>query len=265
MVIVDSHVHVSKVWGEPVEALLNQMELNGVGHTVLVGQRFQTDNSYLVESARRYPGRFAVAVVVDTDSPSAADELTRLAQEGASGIRLRADTRSPGADPLLIWRTAAKLGIAISCASPALLFATEEFARLVQSLPDLTIVLEHLASGARPDANEEEKAARQKAFTLSRFPNVYIKFHGLGEFCRRAQPLWGLRLFEEPDQPLLEQALKAFGPQRMVWGSSFAGVGGREGYRNALRLPMERLASLSNDERDLIFGKVALSVFRVIK
>ena len=30
---------------------------------------------------------------------------------------------------------------------------------------------------------------RRKVFALSRFPNVYIKVHGLGEFCQRAMPV----------------------------------------------------------------------------
>jgi L-fuconolactonase len=56
-------------------------------------------------------------------------------------------------------------------------------------------------------------------------------------------------------------AYEAFGPGRMMWGSDYPPVSGREGYRNALQLTMERLQSKSEGDRRLIFGEVALKVF----
>lgn len=261
MVIVDSHCHVSRAWYEPVESLLSQMDRNGVEHAVLIQIQGQTDNSNQQECVRRHPGRFASVVLVDTESPEASEILRRLAEEGASGVRLKATTRSPGEDPLAIWRTAEDLGLAVSCAGTALEFATEAFAQSVESLPNLRIVLEHLGSANRPDANESERLARLKSFGLARYPNVYIKVHGLGEFCHRALPVTEPFPFEQPIPPLLDQAYEAFGPQRMMWGSDFPPVSGREGYRNALQLTMEQFASRSREARGLIFGRVALSVF----
>jgi L-fuconolactonase len=263
MLIVDSHVHVSDIWYEPVETLLNHMDLNGVEHAVLIQMRGQTDNSYLLQCSRRYPGRFAPVVIVDTDAPTACDELRRLAEEGASGVRLRMFNRSPGKDPLAIWRTAEQLGLSVDCGGSAILFGSEEFARLVESLPDLTIAVEHLGANARPDANDEERTARLRALELARFPNVYLKIGGLSEFCPRAQPPKGPFPFAEPIPPLLEQAYEAFGPRRMMWGSNFPLVLGKEGYRKSLHLTMQRFESKSQEERDLIFGQVALSVFPV--
>ena len=56
-------------------------------------------------------------------------------------------------------------------------------------------------------------------------------------------------------------AYERFGPGRMMWGSDYPPVSAREGYRNALRLALDRFASASEEDRELIFGKVALSVF----
>ena len=240
------------------------MDRNGIDHAVLIQIQGQTDNSYQQECVRRHPGRFASVVLVDTDSPTAGEDLRRLAGEGASGVRLRATTHSPGEDPLAIWRTARSLGLAVSCAGTAFEYASEEFAGLVESLPGLPIVLEHLASTHFPDANDAERAARQKAFGLARFPNVYIKIHGLGEFCRRALPVREPFPFEVPIPALIEQVYRSFGPARMMWGSDFPPVSGREGYHNALRFPLEQLASIPGEERELIFGGVALSVFPVL-
>jgi L-fuconolactonase len=261
--IVDSHCHASTIWYEPVESLLHQMDRNNVEHAILIQIKGQTNNSYQQECMRRYPGRFASVVLVDAESPSGVEDLRRLAEEGAVGVRLTATTRSPGPDPLLIWKVTEELGMAVSCIGTAQEFASDEFARLVESLPRLPIVLEHLAASNRPDANDQERADRLRAFELARFPNVYMKIHGLGEFARRAMPVTEPFPFEESIPPLLEQVHEAFGARRMMWGSDYPPVSGREGYANALRLPMERLAFLSGEERDLVFGQVALSLFPV--
>lgn len=263
MLIVDSHCHVSLAWYEPVESLLNQMDRNGVECAVLVQIYGQYNNSYQTACIRRYPGRFASVVAVDPDSPSALDDLRRHADEGASGVRLKPTARSKGADPLAIWKAAARLGLSVSCYGTATQFASPEFSLLVESLPNLPIVLEHLASGNAPDASEEEHKARLKAFELSRYPNVLIKVPGLGEFCKRAMPVAEPFPFEMPIPTLLEDAYRMFGPDRMMWGSDFPPVSRREGYANALRLAMEQFASKPSEERAKVFGGTALKVFPI--
>ena len=263
MIVVDSHCHVSPAWYEPVESLLYQMDRNDVSHAILIQMNGQVYNQYLFDCLRRFPGRFAAVVVVDTGDAQALRVLERLAEQGASGVRLRPESRSPGDDPLAIWRSADRLGLAVSCYGSSADFASDEFAGLISKFPDLPIVLEHLGSVSAPDADPSQQATRRKAFELSRFPNVYIKIPGLGEFCSRARPSDDPFPFERPIPPLLEEAYTAFGAARMMWGSDFPPVSGREGYRNALRFPLESLADMSDRERDLIFGEVALSVFPI--
>lgn len=263
MIVVDSHCHVSPAWYEPVESLLYQMDRNGVSHAILIQMNGQVYNEYLLDCLRRFPGRFAAVVVVDVSDPEAPRMLERLAEQGASGIRLWPESRSPGDDPLAIWRAADRLGLAVSCYGSSAEFASDAFAGVISKCPNVPIVLEHLASVSTPDADPAQQVTRRKAFELSRFPNVYIKIPGLGEFCRRARPSDDSFPFERPIPPLLEAAYAAFGAGRMMWGSDFPPVSGREGYRNALHFPLESLADTSDRERDLIFGEVALSVFPV--
>ena len=78
--------------------------------------------------------------------------------------------------------------------------------------------------------------------------------------------IYGGRFVAETLMPLileLEEAYAAFGPRRMLWGSDFPPVSGREGYRNALRLPLEQFAARSAEDRELIFGGTALALFPV--
>lgn len=266
MTIVDAHCHVSESWYEPVESLLDQMERHGVAHAVLVQMQGQFANEYQFDCARRYPGRFSPVVLVDTARDDAPQALERLAAAGASGVRLNATTRSPGDDPTLIWRSAAALGLTVSCAGTAGEFAAPAFAELAGSLPDSTIVLEHLGSVNQPDRDAEVRTDRLLAFELARFPNVFMKIPGLGEFCQRASPISDQDPFMQPEPPLLEAALTAFGARRLMWGSDYPPVSAREGYGNALTLPLERIGAISGVTQDdiaRIFGGTALSVFPV--
>jgi L-fuconolactonase len=259
--IIDTHCHASPFWYEPVESLLYQMDQHGVAKAVLVQMQGQYDNSYGFACAARYPGRFVSVVVVDTNQPHVTAELERLAAAGAKGVRLRADLRSPGADPLALWRKAHELGLSISCSGTSDLFAAPAFAQLVETLPDLPIIIEHLGGLKAADLAPPGSARRDAIFALARYPNLYLRIHGLGEFCRRNLPVTTPFAFDPAGLPLLHQAYGAFGAAHLMWGSDYPPVSGREGYGNALRLPLAEFAGLPEGERALIFGGVAAKVY----
>lgn len=272
MPIVDSHCHVSPVWYGPAEDLLYQMDRHGVGQAVLIQIQHEFDNDYQYEIARRHPGRFAPVVVIDPTRPDAPDELARQASLGASGVRFQPTVRSAGDDPLLIWRTAARLGLPVSCVGTRETFAADDFAALVAALPDLTIVIEHLGGlkGSRPGeedpSGDAARAIDERVLALSRFPNTRIKIPGLGEFCQRALPVTHPFPFVTPLPDYLTRVHRAFGPRRMMWGSDFPPVSGREGYELALRLTrneFEAMPGVNDEDREWIFGRTALSVFPV--
>jgi L-fuconolactonase len=223
----------------------------------------QFDNEYQFECVRRYPGRFANVVMVDTERPDPTQQLERLAQRGASGVRLRPTTRSPGDDPLAIWRAADRLGLVVSCGGDSSGFASDEFASTIQALPGLRVVIEHLGSVSRRDLDAAQQARRRAVFGLARFPNTFIKVTGLGEFSERAMPVPGGFPFVQPIPALLEEAYAAFGPSRMMWGSDFPPVAAREGYYAALNLTRDQFAARSQSDRELIFGETARSVFKL--
>ena len=259
MFIVDTHVHIAQHTYEPVEMLLTQMAYNGVEKTLLVQSTSTTDNTYVLECMRRFPGRFSVVCRVDVDSPSALQDLERWHEQGAETLRLRNFHRSPGGDPLAIWRKAAELGMSVSIGGPAQEFTSDEFSQLVASLPDLRFIIEHLGGmgihaidiGAYP---EPTGADFQKILALAEYPNTFIKIHGMGEICPPPFPYAAI-------PPYVEQAYNAFGPQRMMWGSDWPRVILREGYRNSLWSTLEQLTFCSRDDLEWIFGRTALSLW----
>jgi L-fuconolactonase len=141
-------------------------------------------------------------------------------------------------------------------------FLDPSFAAIFEALPALPIVIEHLGAENKPDGDDEPTYPRRRSvFDLARYPNAYIKVHGLGEFSRRALPVREPFPFVEPIPPLLTLAYEAFGASRMMWGSDYPPVSMREGYRNALRFTMERFADKSEEEQASIFGGVAGHLF----
>ena len=113
------------------------MTTNGVDKAVLI-QMSQVriyDNSYLIECVRRFPGRFSAVAVVDTDRPDAPERLEEWVKQGIEGIRLRSTLRSPGGDPLAIWRKAAEIGIVVSSQGTVEEFSSPEFGTSSKSCP----------------------------------------------------------------------------------------------------------------------------------
>ena len=237
MPIVDTHVHIGRDHYEPVEILLAQLELNAVASAVLVQSTATLDNSYVLECRARFPQRLAVVCRVDTDDPAAPNTLAALHAAGAQSLRLRNFHRSPGPDPLAIWRAAADLGRSVSVGGPAAGFAAPDFANLVAALPHLTIIIEHLAGmgihAIGAPAMPPDATFRQ-ALTLAQYPNTIIKIHGMGEISDPPFPY-------RHTPPYVQMAYDTFGPQRMIWGSDWPRVTNREGYRNSLRHTMQTM------------------------
>ena len=129
---------------------------------------------------------------------------------GAVGVRLAPMVRSPGVDPLAIWRKASDLGLVVSSLGSVEEFASDEFDSLVAELSGLPIIVEHLA-GVRQGA-EPPYATFKKALAMANHPNTYIKVGGLGEISARPPVLQPLFAFDYTP-PLVEMAFDAFGPR----------------------------------------------------
>ncbi|MFC2004023.1 amidohydrolase family protein [Chloroflexota bacterium] len=276
MVIVDTHVHTAPYWYEPIEALLFHMESNGVDKAVLVQFIGNYDNRYELECVRSYPGRFAAVVMVDTKLSDAPDTLEKWANDGAVGVRLKPDCRSAGPDPLAIWRKASELGLVVSCTGRLDKFAADDFRRLVEELPNLKIVMEHLGGAGPQPPIDLEKLERvgdagfepqidynlfEKVLALAKYPNIYIKLPGFGELLIKPMPSRSVP-FSEPPR-VVRMAYEAFGRERMMWGSNFPPCSQAEGYTNTLRIPMEKTPFFSEEDKEWIFGKAALSVWKM--
>ena len=274
MLIIDTHCHTGLHKYEPVNSLLFHMTRSDVDHAIFIQYMGNTDNGYMVECMNAHPGRFAAAMIVAPDDDGT--QMRLWAEQGIVGIRLPANARAQGADPLIHWRTADELSLVVSAPSNPQSLLSDEFAEVLTQFPDLSIVIEHLAGAKETMAPPYTKF--KEVMALAQHPNLTIKLPGFGEFCNltnlfhanlretestlhsalreRAPPIF------DNMPPFADMTLAAFGPDRMMWGSDYPPVSSREGYDNSLRVPLAWASTLSSDEQAAIFGKTAQRVWR---
>ena len=274
MLIIDTHCHTGLHKYEPVESLLSHMTRANVDHAVFIQYMGNTDNGYMVECMNAHPGRFAAAMLVEPNDDGS--QIRAWAARGIVGIRLPANARTTGPDPLIHWRTADELGLVVSAPSNPQSLLSTEFAEVLAHFPDLSIVIEHLA-GAKQTMTPPYPEFTQ-VLALAQHPNLTIKLPGFGEFCDLTN-LFHANMLETQDvleaalrdrsaalfdqiPPFADMTLEAFGPERMMWGSDYPPASTREGYDNALRVPLAWASTLSADEQAAIFGQTAQRVWQ---
>jgi predicted TIM-barrel fold metal-dependent hydrolase len=90
---------------------------------------------------------------------------------------------------------------------------------------------------------------------------VYVKLPGFGEFFDRPRPMTNPAFDHTPAH--VKMVYDAFGPKRILWGSDFPNCSSREGYTHVLRYPLEKTPYFTQEDKEWIFGKTALSVWNI--
>ena len=274
MRVIDTHTHAGLNWFEPIEMLVCQMDLNSVSNAVLVQhgrpEYGHYDHSYLFECLSKYPGKFNVIGIVDPNSDDPVGELIRLKDQGAVGVRLNMKTHALYEDPFALWDKIDELNMVISVMGTVDDFGSQQFIGLVEKYHRVSIIIEHLAGGGEgagfPLNGKGPSSGFEKfhrAMAASSFDNVYLKVPGLAEIANRPDVLNEVydTAFYDELPPLFEIAKSYFGVERMMWGSDYPPVSGREGYMNALLGTKKNPAFQSDGELEHILSKTARKVF----
>lgn len=267
--IVDSHVHVWKSdpkypWAKETtdppkedalpETLLELMKTSGVSGTVLIQViYYRWDNSYMFDVIRKYPGLFRGVCRVNPESPKAPADLARLRKmPGFAGVRL---SPAPGPEgdwikgPLMapLWNLTRSLGSTMT-----LLTSTTrlpDVANLIQSCPDLDVVIDHMAECP---LNKREEL--QKLLDLARFPHVYVKISHMWSLSKQGYPY-------VDTHDMVHRIYDKFGPRRLMWGTDWPLVQGYCGYEKALSLVRDELKFLNSEDKEWILGKTVERVW----
>lgn len=216
--VIDAHVHVCVLDEEhypftpllgylpaepaPVEALIARLDACGVDAAVLVQPSYYGyDNRYLLECLARYPQRLSGVCL--------ADPVGAHFAEACRGVRLNA-VGHPGSGWLTqtavagFWRKAEEDGIVVcvQCGPEQV----AELTAVAMAHPGAACVIDHLARGAWDDL-----------LAAAEVRNLFLKLSGLSRLSAEPYPhrdLW----------PRLAALVRAFGPERCLWGSDANGV-----------------------------------------
>jgi predicted TIM-barrel fold metal-dependent hydrolase len=238
LVAVDTHAHVfvrglplaaqrrhAPEYDATVEAYASYLAANGLSHAVLVQPSFLgTDNRFFVDVIRRSPHRLRGVAVV---APSAGDaELDALAQAGVAGIRLNLiglplpDLSQPAWRNLLAHANA--LGWHVEVHREA-----ADLPALVGALVAhrCTVVVDHFGRPS-PGLGVDDPGFRY-LLSVASTGRVWVKLSG----AYRSVDFAGAKAANEANgydndgtelgARLAAPLLKAFTPERLVWGSDW--------------------------------------------
>jgi predicted TIM-barrel fold metal-dependent hydrolase len=129
-----------------------------------------------------------------------------------------------------------------------------EAASLARATPKVTFVLQH--AGMLEDLSSHGRAAWYDGMKrLAASPNVVAKLSGLGTFIHRNDPAHVA--------DVLNRTVEIFGAERCLFGSNFPIEKLWTSYRSLVEAHLAAAASLGAEERDAIFRRTAIRVYRL--
>ncbi|WP_434167782.1 amidohydrolase family protein [Peribacillus frigoritolerans] len=127
---------------------------------------------------------------------------------------------------------------------------------LMKTLPNLKAIIDHMA---KPNISAGELNKWQEEMnTLSQFPNIWCKLSGL---LTQADPaMWKAEDFK----PYIQHIVRAFGPDRLLFGSDWPVCLSAGGYEDAVRVIKGNLPeTLTQAEVDGIFSGNAETFYKL--
>ena len=260
--VIDPHVHVWKhdpqfpfAQGANVpardaapETLLELMHANGVAKTVIIQViHYKYDNRYLASVLKKYPDTFHGVCRVDPLDPAAPDHLSQHTAEGFRGVRISPAANAGGewfSGPLMppLWKRCADLKVPMTVLAP--IARMPQVAAQLEKLPDLTVVIDHMA-----DCPVDQPAELDKLIALQRYPNVFVKVSHTWSLSKQAYPWLDA-------QEHVKRLHAAFGPQRLMWATDWPIIeNSKATYDQALTVVRDEMKFLNDDDRRWMLSK----------
>lgn len=202
-----------------VEQLLGIAEPCGVDRVVIIQHApyYGDDNSYLIDCALRYPGRFSIVAIVDERRNDLAHQIRQLKSQGIRGIRIgpsRYADRTLVKDPNNWLNAAAMHNLWVQATDQDLILCplinAEHLPTLEPMLakfPNTKVVLDHFAH-----CDAEKPQELQALMKLAQHRHVHVKASGFYKFGDRKAPYEDLAT-------IIKHVVEAYGPDRILWGS----------------------------------------------
>jgi L-fuconolactonase len=125
---------------------------------------------------------------------------------------------------------------------------------LAEALPELTLIIDHLAKPPIADGVMGEWADQLAA--AAEYPNVYAKVSGLNTAAD--WDTWSAQDLK----PYIDFGLEKFGSQRLMFGSDWPVCVLAGNYKRVWEETLKALSTYSQEDQDAILGETAMSVYR---
>ena len=268
--LIDAHVHLWTLdpdkypWSPigsyipeksaPKEDFLRLMDQAGVDRVVVVQPTpYGWDNSYLMDVCSEEGDRFKKIVLVDPDSLSASEDLEKLVEKSADGLRINLHLK-----PIEKWendRFISLIDTAQALEIPICFQLTPDYFSLIRSLAvqfgNLKIVLDHLGRPLKGSCLKDELF--DGLLKLAEYKYIFVKLSGLNYFSEETKPY-------RDTWPLLRAAKEAYSAKRCMWGSDYPFVNDHWSYEEQLDTLKKELG-FSESDLEWILGRTAETVW----
>ncbi|MDA1040868.1 MAG: amidohydrolase family protein [Planctomycetota bacterium] len=201
---------------------LAQAEPVGITQTVVVeASAWVEDNQWLLDVARDAPCLIGVVGRLPIGEEGCTQLIDRFAtQPKFRGVRVSGTAVAEGLESTAFMRDIERLAfhnLVPDINNGPVLEAAD---RLAARLPEMRVILEHMA-GARIIGDTPDPAWADGLARAAERPNVWLKVSNLVESAAHAAGL--KRAPTDPDvyRPWLDVVWKAFGPDRLIYGSNW--------------------------------------------
>lgn len=248
-------------WSEerpfPVEQYLIEMQAAGVSQAAMVhsSTTYGHDNSYCADSVVAHPDRLVGIYSFDIGAPDAVATIEAHRARGMAGLRLfgaGSTVQTDGAwmiapETRAVWDHMARIGMTVAIQTTSIGMDTVE--RILQTYPDVTVILDHLGRPDLTDGAPYAKAAR--LWSMARYPNLYHKITPRTFDLSEKAPA--------TPQSFFAKLVAEYGADRLAWGSNFPANNGSlldlvtQGHRC--------FADLSDADRAMIWAGTAEKLY----
>jgi len=248
--------HVKAPYRPPAAAtpehLLHCMSGANVSRAIVVHpEPYQDDHRYLEHCLQVGGGKLKGTSLVFADSPGAVETLTDLVKRMpivATRIHAYAPDRLPPfgtAELRALWRCAAELGIAVQLHFEPRYAAG--FEPLIREFRDTPVIIDHLGRPFQGTPAEHAIVIR-----WAKLDNTWMKLSSIPATTQ----------YPHRDiQPVIDQLVDAYGPDRMIYGGGFNADATPQSYRGAWDRAAGYVMKLNEVDRAKIFGGNAQKLF----
>jgi L-fuconolactonase len=247
-----------------VDRLISAMDEEGTTRAIVVQRAhiYGFDNRYVSDVVEAHPDRLSSVISVGATEPDVLKSIDYWVKErGARGIRLSYPGRlAPGEvddtswfsseAAMTAWRRADELGIpvCIHFMRGNRTVGIQALSEVVRSLPDLSVVVDHLANCGVEAGGPDYGMAELDAVDL---PNVSFKIVPINfKFLHQAD-------LDPVD--FLRQAADRFGSERLMYGTDVTNSPGS--HQELLAAGVTAAAGLNEQERDDFLGGTVARVY----